>query len=54
MGDVFTVDGGASWTVHLIPARIVLGDSCTAFDTPGTWAVAVNGETGKAQWVEML
>ncbi len=55
--EVFSIDGGLTWIVHLLPESVVLsqGDKIIEFcDTPGTWAVCVCGQTEKAKWVEML
>jgi hypothetical protein len=54
VGDVFSMDGGLTWTVHLVPEPLDLGDGTIAVDTPGTWAVFVSGTTGRAKWIEML
>jgi hypothetical protein len=53
VGDVFTMDGGRTWTVHLCPQQQII-DGWIAVDTPGVWAVVVNGQTGIAKWVEIL
>ena len=52
VGEVFSADGGQTWTVHLVPVPLDLGDGMIAFDTPGTWTVCVSGRTGKAKWME--
>jgi hypothetical protein len=54
VGDVFSPDGGLTWTVHLVPEPIDLGDGTIAYDTPGTWPVCVSGRTGRAKWIETL
>jgi hypothetical protein len=54
VGDVFSMDGGESWTVHLVPEPLDLGDGTFAFDTPGVWIVVVCGRTGRCTWVETL
>jgi hypothetical protein len=54
VGDVFTMDGGRTWTVHLCPQQPTIDGRWIAVDTPGVWAVVVNGQTGIAKWVEML
>lgn len=54
VGHVFSRDGGTTWTVHLVPVPIALGDGCITVDTPGTWAVCVSSRTGRATWIEML
>ena len=50
--EVFSADGGQTWTVHLVPVPLDLGDGTIAFDTPSTWPVCVNVRTGKARWME--
>jgi hypothetical protein len=54
VGDVFSMDRGETWTVHLVPEPLDLGDGTFAFDTPGVWIVVVCGRTGKCKWVETL
>jgi hypothetical protein len=54
IGDVFTMDGGQTWTVHLVPVPHDAGDGAVWFDTPGVWAVCVNGATGSAKWYDSL
>jgi len=54
VGDVFSVDGGLTWTVHLVPEPLDLGDGTIAFDTPGVWIVTVCGRTGRCVWSETL
>ncbi len=54
VGDVFSMNGGLSWTVHLVPEPLDLGDGTIAFDTPGVWIVVVCGRTGRCNWVETL
>jgi hypothetical protein len=54
VGDVFSMDGGLTWTVHLVPEPLDLSDGTVAFDTPGTWPVCVSGTTGRAKWIESL
>ena len=54
VGDVFTMDGGRTWTVHLVPEPLDLGNGVLAFDTPGTLIAIVNGVTGRANWAETL
>ena len=40
--------------MHLVPEPLDLGDGTIAFDMPGTWAVCVSGNNGRAKWIEML
>jgi hypothetical protein len=54
VGDVFSMDGGLTWTVHLVSDRLDLGAGTIAFDTPGVWIVVVCGRTGRCNWVETL
>ena len=54
VGDVFSLDSGLTWTVHLWPVPLDLGDGTIAFDTPGTWAVCVSSRTGRGKWIESL
>ena len=54
VGDVFSMDRGETWTVHLVPEKLDLGDGTFAFDTPGVWIVVVCGRTGRCKWVETL
>lgn len=54
VGDVFSMDGGETWTVHLVPEPLELGGGGIAFDTPGVWVVMVCGRTGRCKWVETL
>lgn len=54
VGDVFSMDGGRTWMVHLVPIPLDLGNGIIAVDTPGTWPVRVCGLTGQANWVETL
>ncbi len=54
VGDVFSMDKGLTWTVHLVPETIDLGDGTIAFDTPGVWIAVVCGRTGRCNWVEPL
>jgi hypothetical protein len=52
--NVFTVDNGQTWTVHLLPQPIVLDEKWVAVDTPGTIPVFVNAKTGQAKIGETL
>jgi hypothetical protein len=54
VGDVFSMDGGLTWTVHLVPEPLDLGSGIIAVDTPGVWIVVVSGRTGRGNWVETL
>jgi hypothetical protein len=54
VGDVFTRDGGLTWTVHLVLEPLNLGEGTIAVDTPGTWAVYISGTTGRAKWIGLL
>jgi hypothetical protein len=54
VGAVFSRDDGLTWTVHLVPEPLDLGDGIIAVDTPGVWIVVVSGRTGKCNWVEAL
>ena len=54
VGEVFSMDGGLTWTVHLVPEPLDLGDGTIAFDTPGVWIVTVCGQTGRCKWAETL
>jgi hypothetical protein len=55
VGDVFTVDGGESWTVHLLERNEprVVGE-CIITSTQQVRIVCVNGRTGTANWAEMF
>ncbi|MFO0969758.1 MAG: hypothetical protein U0793_29735 [Gemmataceae bacterium] len=55
VGDVFTVDGGESWAVHLLEEnepRIV--DDSIITSTQQVKIVCVNGRTGAANWALTL
>jgi hypothetical protein len=54
VSDVFSMDRGQSWTVHLVPEPLDLGDGTFAFNTLGVWIVVVCGRTGRCNWVETL
>jgi hypothetical protein len=55
VGDVFTMDGGESWTVHLLERNEpqVVGDWIIT-NTQQLQIVCVNGRTGQAVWCETL
>jgi hypothetical protein len=47
VGDVYSMDGGLTWTVHLAPEPLDPGDGAIATDTPGVWVVVVCGRTSR-------
>lgn len=51
----FSMDGGLTWTVHLVPEPLDLGgDTIIVSRTPELWLVCVDGCTGDCHWLEML